>query len=199
MAKHTPRAEKSSKQPIWPPLDLFSTLSHCLCVCLTVSVLLSISHSLPDSLFLSHTLLPSLYHSLTVSLTHYFCLLHLSHSSSLCVSFTISSPSTFTMSLPLNPLLFLSLPISSIFPITVCLPNTLVSVEKSLSFHWTNMARRHNAWGLPSEKGAWAGERPLSVAWQGYFEWGVCACEGSAPCLLPSEWSLIIAYLQMAA
>lgn len=113
-------------------------VSHCLCLALHLSL------SVWFSLSLSLTILPSLYHPLTISLTHYCCLLHLSHSSSLCLSLSYHLlPFPFTMSLPLTPLLFLSLPLSSIFPITVCILNTLVAEEKSLRFHWTNMARRH--------------------------------------------------------
>lgn len=117
-----------------PPTS--SQLCHTACVCVSLSLSSSPSLALCLILSFSLTILPSLYHPLTVSLTHYCCLLHLSHSSSLCLSLSYHLlPFPFTMSLPLTPLLFLSPPLSSIFPITVCILNTLVAEEKSLRFH----------------------------------------------------------------
>lgn len=144
MAKHTTRAEKSSKQPIWIPSNLFSTLSHSLCVCVSLS--LSRSPSLALCLTLSLLSLtipsslnhPSLSHSLIIAVSS-ICLT-LAPSVSLSPSFTISPFPLHHVSPPNSTPLSFSPLLSSLFPITVCLLNTLVAVEKSLRFYWTNMA-----------------------------------------------------------
>lgn len=89
-ANHTPRAEKSSKHPTWPPSNLSSTLSQCLHAHLTVSVSLSIFLIICH--YLSLTTPSSFYLLVTVSLT-------ISVSYCICIYLTLVlslSPSSFT-------------------------------------------------------------------------------------------------------
>lgn len=121
----------------YPPTS--SQLCHTACVCVSLS--LSRSPSLALCLTLSLLSLtipsslnhPSLSHSLIIAVSS-ICLT-LAPSVSLSPSFTISPFPLHHVSLPNSTPLSFSPLLSSLFPITVCLLNTLVAVEKSLRFY----------------------------------------------------------------